>query len=185
MPWRAATIPQRRRAARRARITRHLRSESIFPRAPHPARPHLRRTGAHPRAAASRPSPRRLLPRDRALAHRSTPSPRSSRRVPMSHHGTPTKGAGGRPLIVLQCDKCNKVLSDSSALVFSDERRDVICVKAASHIDVDEKVRARSNPRASSVPSRRVPNPVPPPRTSSRRLTSPLVHPDDEPLRTP
>ena len=54
----------------------------------------------------------------------------------------PDHTPGRPPLIVLQCDACNKVLSDSSALVFSDERRDVIVVKAASHIAVDEKVHA-------------------------------------------
>ena len=59
----------------------------------------------------------------------------------MSGHCTPTTPPGRPPLIVLQCDACNKVLSDSSALVFSDERRDVIVVKAAPHIAVDEKVR--------------------------------------------
>ena len=102
----------------------------------------------------------------------------------MSHHGTPTKGSGGRPLIVLQCIKCNKVLSDSSALVFSDERRDVICVKAASHIDVDEKVRARSKPRASSrIRTRRI---RPPSLPLAHRLASPhLPFPRRRPLRTP
>ena len=149
--------------------TRHRHLRAPFSRAHSPPRgapAHIR--GPRP------PTPRRLLlRRSRAIARSRAVrphSPLSSRRVPMSHHGTPTKGSGGRPLIVLQCIKCNKVLSDSSALVFSDERRDVICVKAASHIDVDEKVRARSKPRASSVPSRRVRIPSLP---LAQRLASP------------
>ena len=42
-----------------------------------------------------------------------------------------------QPFIV-QCEKCNKVLSDATALVLSDKERNIIVVKAASNIIVDE-----------------------------------------------
>ena len=104
----------------------------------------------------------------------------------MSHHGTPDQGLGRTPLIVLQCIKCNKVLSDSSALVFSDERRDVICVKAASHIVTWTRrcARGRSPGAVESNRTRRIrPRPLPLAAIASPHLTS--RSPVDEPLRTP
>ena len=40
--------------------------------------------------------------------------------------------------IIVQCLKCNKVLSDSTALVLSDKERKVLGVKGASSIQVHE-----------------------------------------------
>jgi len=45
---------------------------------------------------------------------------------------------GTKPHIVVQCMKCNKVLSDSTALVMSDQHRRLLAVKAASSITVHE-----------------------------------------------
>ena len=40
--------------------------------------------------------------------------------------------------IIVQCLKCNKVLSDSTALVLSDKERKILGVKGASSIQVHE-----------------------------------------------
>jgi len=47
-------------------------------------------------------------------------------------------GGTSKPHIVVQCIKCNKVLSDSTALVLSDQHRRLLAVKAASSITVHE-----------------------------------------------
>ena len=42
--------------------------------------------------------------------------------------------------IIVQCLKCNKVLSDSTALVLSDKERKILGVKGASSIQVHENL---------------------------------------------
>ena len=46
-------------------------------------------------------------------------------------------GGATKPFIV-QCEKCNKVLSDTTALVLSDKERNILVVKGASNIVVNQ-----------------------------------------------
>lgn len=45
---------------------------------------------------------------------------------------------GGTKPFIVQCEKCNKVLSDTTALVLSDKERNILVVKGASNIIVSK-----------------------------------------------
>ena len=102
-------------------------------------------THARAREAGKRTPPRDTARSRVALGSRprssDTPeSPSSSPRRPSRNHRRsqrkPRKMAANS--IIVQCLKCNKVLSDSTALVLSDKERKILGVKGASSIQVHE-----------------------------------------------
>ena len=85
---------------------------------------------SHSDHARGRWTPRRVRRRPRAVLHETAVAPRANREE------TPRAMAANS--IIVQCLKCNKVLSDSTALVLSDKERKILGVKGASSIQVHE-----------------------------------------------